>query len=157
MYQIISRKIKTSIKFNYVNFLILRFSANGINFLFIIFSADNNFIYPAILSTKLNLEIPEFKISPTMREIAVSFDAVIHNVIETHLAITTWGKQAKTKERMMKKILVDEVRHERSWFKMISEDKDIMRYKDSFDGGVRQKDPDVRKWLEVKHECFSEF
>ena len=112
------------------------------------FSADN-YRYPPILSTQLCLEIPEFKISPTMRHIATSFDSVILNIIETHMGITTWGKQAKTEGRRKKKILVDEVRHERNWFKMISEDKDIVRYKDSFDGGVRQMEPDVTNWLKV--------
>ena len=112
------------------------------------------FIEP-LMKTSLELKIPNFLITPTLQEIQNVYDCVILNVIETNYAVSTWGKQAKTLERKTKKPLLDEVRHERHFFKMISEHKEIVRYKMSFDGGLLQKEPEVLQLLaslSVKHQ-----
>lgn len=97
---------------------------------------------------------PEFVFIPSMKIIQEQFNATLQNIIETNYAITTWGKQAKTKERKTRKPLIDEIRHERNFFKLISEHKEVLRYKISFDNGVLQLEPKV---LSILKELFDEY
>lgn len=89
-----------------------------------------------------------FKMMPEIKKIQNFYDAVLLNIIETNYAVTSWGKQAKLNERTLNmRPILAEVRHERTMFKMISEHKDVSRYKMSFDDGVVQLDPEVQKYL----------
>jgi dynein heavy chain, axonemal len=92
----------------------------------------------SLFKASIELHIPNFKLVPSMQEIQQHYEEILQNIIETHYAIDTWGKQAKTEERMKRKPLIDEIRHEHNWFRMIFEHKDVKRYKMGFDNGVMQ-------------------
>ena len=109
----------------------------------------------ALMKASIELRIPKFNLVPRMQEIQKYYDATLLNIIETHYAVSTWGKQAKTEERKTRKPLLEEVRHERSWFKMISEHKEVSRYKISFDNGVMQLDAKVNSILMEFYEKYN--
>lgn len=101
----------------------------------------------SLIKMSIELRIPDFILVPTMPEIQKLYDATLLNIIETHYAVTTWGKQAKTEERKLRKPLLDEIKHDRNWFKMMSEHKEVSRYKMSFDNGVMQLDAKIASIL----------
>ena len=87
------------------------------------------------------------KIEPTLEEIQSILSRIVLNVVQTHYGISTWGKLAKTEERIKRRPLFDEIKHERTWFKMISEHKQIQEYMDLFAGGLMLLDVDVNRQL----------
>jgi dynein heavy chain len=50
---------------------------------------------PPLLRAAIELSIPKFTMTPSIVEMQKFYDAVLLNIIETHYAVTTWGKQAK--------------------------------------------------------------
>lgn len=52
---------------------------------------------PPLLKGVIELNIPKFTMIPSIQEMQTFYDAVLLNIIETHYAVTTWGKQAKIK------------------------------------------------------------
>lgn len=109
----------------------------------------------SLIAASIELKIPKFELSPSMRNIQEIYDATLQNIIETHYAVSTWGKQAKIKERESRKPLKDEILHERSWFKTISDHKEVWRYKLSFDNGVMQLDGKINSILNDLHEKYN--
>lgn len=108
----------------------------------------------SLIVTSVDLKIPNFELAPNMKTIQELYDATLHNIVETHYAVSTWGKQAKIKERAGRKPLIDEIRHEKSWFKAISEHKEVWRYKLSFDNGILQLEGRVNLFL---NDLFHEY
>lgn len=106
------------------------------------FDCSSRAIAP-LMKTSIKLKIPYFYLAPNVFDINTIFETVLLNILETHYAVTTWGKQAKTKERKSRRELVPEKRHEKSWFKTIQEHKDVLRYKLSFEDGVLQLHPEI--------------
>jgi len=108
-----------------------------------------------LISTSIKLKVPEFFMEPNIFDIQAFFESVLLNILETHYAVTTWGKQAKTQERKVRRPLVPENRHEKSWFKTVTEHKDVARYRLSFEDGVLQLYPEIElilKGLKEKYE-----
>ena len=99
-----------------------------------------------LMKAAIELSVPKFSLAPPMLEIRRLYEATQKNIIETHYGITTWGKQAKSPERKLRKPRVDEVRHDRSWFKTISEHKEITSYLNA-DSGVIQLEPRIQMIL----------
>lgn len=108
-----------------------------------------------LLAASVDLRIPDFTLTPSIHYLQAQYDATLLNIIETHYAVTTWGKQAKTMERKTRKPLVDEVRHEKNWFKIISEHKDVKRYKLSFENGVMQLESKVNSTLSDLYKQYN--
>ena len=100
-----------------------------------------------LLKASIELKIPDFKLVPKMPDIQKFYEGTLMNIIETHYGISTWGKEAKTEERRKRKPLIDEIRHEKHFFKTISEHKEVMRYKLSFDNGVLQLESKINSIL----------
>lgn len=109
----------------------------------------------ALLKAAVELRIPNFVFVPSMREIQKLYEATLQNIIETHYAVATWGSQAKTEERKTRRPMVDEIRHERNWFKIISEHKEVSRYKLGFDNGVMQLDANISSILKDFYEQYN--
>jgi dynein heavy chain, axonemal len=109
----------------------------------------------ALLIASIELRIPDFELVPKMPDIQKHYEATLVNIIETNYAIETWGNQAKTEERKNRKPLIDEIRHERSFFKLISEHKEVMRYKMTFDNGVMQLEMKVKSILKQLKAKYS--
>lgn len=108
----------------------------------------NNRESPTLLKACIELNIPKFLLVPNINQIQKFYDAVLLNIIETHYAVTSWGKQAKLKERTLNiRPVLAEVRHERTMFRAMTEHKEVSRYKLSFDDGVVQLEPEVKKLL----------
>lgn len=107
-----------------------------------------------LFKASIELRIPSFVFLPSMKAIQDHFSAVLLNIIETHYAIDTWGKQAKTEERKTRKPLLDEIRSERNFFRIISEHKEVLRYKISFDNGVLQLEPKVNSILKQLEDDY---
>ncbi|XP_035785030.1 dynein heavy chain 8, axonemal-like [Anopheles albimanus] len=93
-------------------------------------------------------------IEPTLEEIQFSFERVILNVIETFYAIATWGQQAKSYERKLRRPLLVEQRFERNWFKLISEHKEVTRIVHEFDGGLLLLKPDISYATKTIYERY---
>ncbi|XP_058453053.1 dynein axonemal heavy chain 8 [Malaya genurostris] len=96
-----------------------------------------------LLMTDMELQEEACVITPSLEGIQRSFQRVIMNVVETFYAVATWGRQAKTEARKMRRPVLDEVRHERSWFRTISGHKEVSRVIHEFDGGLLLVQPDV--------------
>lgn len=92
----------------------------------------------SIFKAQVELEIPIFKLKPNVRALQNYFDKLLLNIVETFYGVSTWGKHAKTNERKERKPLLDEIRHEKSWFKMISEHNEVVRYSLGFTDGILQ-------------------
>ncbi|EDS37982.1 ciliary dynein heavy chain 5 [Culex quinquefasciatus] len=107
-----------------------------------------------LLLTEMELEPEACVIQPSLEQIQVSFQRVIMNVVETFYAVSTWGRQAKTEARKLRRPVLDEVRHERSWFLTISEHKEVSRFIHEFDGGLLLVEPDID--LEL-HTVFNHY
>jgi hypothetical protein len=84
----------------------------------------------------MELKIPRCVINLPLHEINDYFENVRKNVVETNLKITTWGKQAKSAERKMRRPMRDETYHDKNWYRHISDNKEIDRYMRSFEGGL---------------------
>lgn len=108
-----------------------------------------------LLKASIELKIPDFKLVPKMPEIQKFYEGTLMNIIETHYGISTWGKEAKTEERRKRKPLIDEIRHEKHFFKTISEHKEVMRYKLSFDNGVLQLESKINSILDDLRDEYS--
>jgi dynein heavy chain, axonemal len=117
------------------------------------FSADEN--EKPLLRASIELRIPEFKIVPTVSQLQKSYEATLVNIIETNYAVPTWGKEAKTKERLKRKPLIDEIRHEKHFFKTISEHNDVMRYKLTFENGLLRLEPKILQICGELREKYS--
>jgi hypothetical protein len=97
--------------------------------------------------TDMELQIPEFLVSPNILQIQEKYEAVIANIIESNHAVLTWGALAKTPERRKKKPLLDEIRHDKNFHNIIENHKEVLRYRMGFDGGIMQKEPDVANFI----------
>lgn len=111
--------------------------------------------YETLLSAKLELKIPDFILKPDIFEINEYYTLVLNNIIETHIAVSTWGQQAKIPEREFHRQLLSEIRHQRNWKNIISDHKDVSRYRISFDDGVMQLQPEINKMLDKLFETFN--
>lgn len=92
----------------------------------------------SIFKAHVELEIPIFKLKPNVQALQNYFDKILLNIVETFYGVSTWGKHAKTNERKERKPLLDEIRHEKSWFKLISEHNEVVRYSLGFTDGILQ-------------------
>lgn len=101
-----------------------------------------------LLTATMILKIPNFLMIPDIFEIQRIYNAVILNMTETFYAVPTWGRQAKTAERKTRRALVPEIRHEKNWFKIVAEHKEVSSYRITFDKGISQLEPDIRKILD---------
>lgn len=110
---------------------------------------------PPLLKANMQLYIPDFKLTPNIRELQSYYDGVLHNIVETCYGVSTWGKQAKLKERTLNlRPVLDEIRHEKNMFIELSEHKEVVRYKITFDKGVAQLEPEIIHLLE---KFFNEY
>ncbi|XP_052872308.1 dynein axonemal heavy chain 8 [Anopheles cruzii] len=100
-------------------------------------------IRPLIIAKMLLQQTDCCHIEPSLEEIQFSFERVILNVVETFYAISTWGQQAKSRERRMRRPVLTEQRYERNWFQLISEHKEVVRIVHEFDGGLLLLKPDI--------------
>ncbi|XP_055595824.1 dynein axonemal heavy chain 8 [Uranotaenia lowii] len=107
-----------------------------------------------LLLTEMELLESECVIRPSLEEIEVYFKRVIMNVVETFYAVSTWGRQAKTEARSLRRPMLDEQRHERSWFKTISEHKEVSRFIHEFDGGLLLIEPDIAVELRSMYNYY---
>lgn len=143
----------------------------------------------ALVNTEMELSIPKCIIKPSIEMIQDRFASVnsvllevlmavkmifpkqvVQNIVETFYAVSTWGKQAKTKERKSRKpkigttvcirtifqvfcqlyyVHIDEIRHERHYFNILKEHKEIIRAFNSFSGGLLMLKPDIDRFLNV--------
>jgi dynein heavy chain len=111
------------------------------------------YVKPLII-TEMRLTKRRCSIVPTLKEIQSILSRLVLNVVETHYAVNTWGKLAKTTERAKIRPLIGEIRHERNWFKMVSEHKHIQEYFELFAGGLMMLENDVqRKLIQVYDSC----
>lgn len=95
------------------------------------------------------LAIPEFLVKPNVSQIQEKYEAVIANIIESNHAVLTWGPLAKTLERKKRKPLVEEIKHDKNFHKIIEEHKEVFRYRMGFDGGIMQKQQDINNFIQV--------
>lgn len=98
----------------------------------------------ALLKASIELIEHKFRLVPSMSEMNKVFQATLQNILETHYGVATWGKQAKTEERKKRRPLLDEVKHERTWFKLISEHNEVVRYKITLDKGLLPLDGKIK-------------
>ncbi|XP_062548437.1 dynein axonemal heavy chain 8 [Armigeres subalbatus] len=107
-----------------------------------------------LLVTEMELEPEECEIRPSLEGIQAYFQRVIVNVVETFYAVSTWGRQAKTEERKLRRPVLEEIRHERSWFRTISEHKEVSRFIHEFDGGLLLVKPDIQHELTLMYSRY---
>uniref|UniRef100_A0AAG5D7L6 AAA+ ATPase domain-containing protein n=1 Tax=Anopheles atroparvus TaxID=41427 RepID=A0AAG5D7L6_ANOAO len=110
-------------------------------------------IQPLIV-TAMKLQSDCCEIVPSLEEIQFSFERVILNVLETFYAISAWGMQAKSAERKVRRPVLAEQRAERDWFKLISEQKEVIRIVHEFDGGLLLLKPDVNYELKGVYQHY---
>ncbi|XP_052892579.1 dynein axonemal heavy chain 8 [Anopheles moucheti] len=99
-------------------------------------------IHPLIV-TAMQLQTDCCDIKPSLEDVQFAFERVVLNVVETFYAISTWGRQAKSTERKMRRPVLAEQRAERDWYKLISEHKEVTRMMHEFDGGMFLLKPDI--------------
>lgn len=128
---------------------------------FDVIKSMTSFLRVPCISTTLKLAENETEctISPSLEEINKQFLLLIQNIIETFYGVATWGRQAKTEARTKRKPLIgtflhghvghynfsplfpDEVRHEKNFFKAMSEHKEVYRAMQSFNSGLLALQP----------------
>lgn len=101
----------------------------------------------SVFKASVELKIPNFVLKPDIQALQNYFDKLLLNIVETFYGVSTWGKHAKTKERMERKPLLDEIRLEKNWFKMISEHNEVVRYSLGFTDGILQFERKVNSIL----------
>lgn len=93
----------------------------------------------AIFKASIELHKPNFILKPSMPELQNYLEKILLNIVETCYAVETWGVRAKCKRRVaLKKIRIDEHKHEKNWFKLISEHNEVVRYKLNFTDSIIQ-------------------
>ncbi|KAG5675719.1 hypothetical protein PVAND_005600 [Polypedilum vanderplanki] len=110
------------------------------------YDCDNRESEP-LLITNIELKIPDFKLVPDITKIQYFYDQVLLNILETNIAVSTWGKQGKSRERCLQRTVLSELIYPKDFFDIIGSHKDVTRYRISFDDGVLQLQPEIKKML----------
>ncbi|KAI8124809.1 axonemal, Dynein heavy chain 8 [Lucilia cuprina] len=109
-----------------------------------------------ILYTQLDIDLESgCRIEPNMEVMQTDFHRAVLNCTEINYFVTTWGKQAKTHERRLRRVTVDENRYERNYFRYVIEHKDIMRAVQNLANGLmmfKQDIDDFLKYIFDKHK-----
>ncbi|XP_055849438.1 dynein axonemal heavy chain 8 [Episyrphus balteatus] len=108
-------------------------------------------------------------IEPNIEVMQTNFHAAIQICTEINYFVTNWGRQAKTFERKLRRVTVDENRHERTFFKYIVEHKDIIRAVQNLATGLYIYKQDIEEllikvfekhkylWAENRYEIIQSF
>lgn len=108
----------------------------------------------SIFETSIELQKPNFVLIPNIQQLQQYFDKLLLNIVETFYAVSTWGQHAKTKERAKRKPLLDEVRQEKNFFKLISEHNEVVRYRLGFTDAITQFEKKVNLILQELKKNF---
>ncbi|KAG5868053.1 hypothetical protein JTB14_022256 [Gonioctena quinquepunctata] len=100
-----------------------------------------------LMKSNMVLQIPAAKINPSLDEIQNFFSQVLTNILDTHKYVSMWG-QEKTKKSAMKRELRVAKPKASNYFKIISENKEIVRIFMSLQGVMYLVQPDVISLLE---------
>ncbi|PZC81902.1 hypothetical protein B5X24_HaOG211688 [Helicoverpa armigera] len=122
--------------------------------------AEQKKLRPLML-TNMYLQIPKISIKPTLDEIQTSFSQVVLNcIMDIHRYVFMWGQQEQIKKEQLGGVsLSTQVRSTtgsrsgsnisgiRSYFRMVSEHKDIVRSVMALQGMMYMYKPDIEKLL----------
>ncbi|KAJ8919736.1 hypothetical protein NQ315_006264 [Exocentrus adspersus] len=108
-----------------------------------------------IMKTNMILQIPIAIITPSLDEIQAQFSHVLNNVLDTHKYISMWGQEGRGTKKAIK-VKKDEnaesVIKPYNYFKIVSENKEIVRIFMSLQGVMYLVNPDIinllQKYLE---------
>ncbi|XP_039952580.1 dynein heavy chain 8, axonemal [Bactrocera tryoni] len=108
-----------------------------------------------ILYTNMDIDLElGCAIDPSLELMQTHFHAAIQVCTEINYFISTWGRQAKTLERRMRRVTVDENRYERAYFRYVVDHKDIIRAITNLANGLLLYKHDVDEFL---LETFNKF
>ncbi|XP_013102946.2 dynein axonemal heavy chain 8 [Stomoxys calcitrans] len=92
---------------------------------------------PPILYSKLDIDLESgCRIVPNLEVMQADFHRAVLNCTEINYFVNTWGKRAKTYERRLRRVTVDENRYERNYFRYVIEHKDIARAVSNLGNGL---------------------
>ncbi|XP_047042441.1 dynein axonemal heavy chain 8-like [Helicoverpa zea] len=120
---------------------------------------EQNKLHPLML-TKMYLQIPRILIKPALEDIQASFSQVVLNcIMDIHRNVFMWGQQEQIKKEQLAGTLLTTKRSMtgsksssnmggvRSYFRMVSEHKDIVRSVMALQGMMYMYKPDIEKLL----------
>ncbi|TMW45046.1 hypothetical protein DOY81_009872 [Sarcophaga bullata] len=101
-----------------------------------------------ILYTELDVDLETgCSITPNMEVMQTDFNHAVLNCTEINYFVTTWGKQAKTHERRLRRVTLDENRYERNYFRYVIEHKDIIRAVNNLANGLMMYKQDIDDFM----------
>ncbi|XP_036329883.1 dynein heavy chain 8, axonemal-like [Rhagoletis pomonella] len=108
-----------------------------------------------ILYTTMDIDLETgCAIDPSLESMQTHFHAAIQVCTEINYFISTWGRQAKTLERRVRRVTVDENRYDRAYFRYVVDHKDIIRATTNLANGLMLYKHDVDEFLT---ETFNKF
>jgi dynein heavy chain len=112
--------------------------------------------FEPFLSVSIDLKIPKFYLVPSIEELQASYARILRNILDVFARVLSWGMQAKTPERALRRPLLDEIKHEKFWGTKIETQKDVSRYYLSFDNGLLYLKPEIERLLQKFYEKYHE-
>lgn len=115
-------------------------------------------MHAPIMKTNMELQIPIIVINPTLDEIQNYFTQVINNLLNTMKFVCMWGQRGTKKKaardkplkfREVAKLVAKTPPPDRNYYKIVSENKEIIRIFMSLQGVMFLLKPDVAKLLQV--------
>lgn len=102
-----------------------------------------------IMKTQMDLQIPNAVINPSLDGIQHAFAQVINNIVNTHKYVYAWGQRDTILKGSLKHSDGDDQIAAKNYYKIVAENKEIIRIFLSLQGAMYLLKPDVVKLLKV--------
>ncbi|XP_037951167.1 dynein heavy chain 8, axonemal [Teleopsis dalmanni] len=108
-----------------------------------------------ILYTDLYLDfVNGCTIDPSLELMQQHFYAAVQVCTEINYFVSTWGKQAKTYERRLRRVTIDENRYDRNFYRYVIEHKDVQRAIQNIASGLMLYKNDIDQYL---HNFYNKY